>query len=47
MHMAWFNPDVAVYLLERPIKNADVPGHNVNLRRLIAAANASRESDAD
>ncbi|MGY4178375.1 hypothetical protein ACVIHH_003666 [Bradyrhizobium sp. USDA 4518] len=47
VHMAWFNPDVAAYLLERPIKNADVPGHNVNLRRLMAAANASRESGAD
>ncbi|MVT69943.1 hypothetical protein GPL21_33180 [Bradyrhizobium pachyrhizi] len=47
VHMAWFNPDVAAYLLERPIKNADVPGHNVNLRRLIAAANASRESGAE
>ncbi|MCC8945446.1 hypothetical protein H8A97_10120 [Bradyrhizobium sp. Arg62] len=47
VHMAWFNPDVAAYLLERPIKNSIVPGYNVNLRRLIAAANASRESGAE
>jgi len=42
-HMAWFNPDVAAYLLERPVRNPNVPMHNVNLRRLIASANAARE----
>lgn len=44
VHMAWFNPDVAAYLLERPIKNPNVPQYNVNLRRLIAADNAARGS---
>lgn len=44
VNMAWFNPDVAAYLLDRPIKNPNVPAYNVNLRRLIAAANAARES---
>lgn len=44
VHMSWFNPDVAAYLLERQVKNAEVPQYNINLRRLQAAANASRES---
>ncbi|WP_299803815.1 hypothetical protein [Tardiphaga sp.] len=44
VHMAWFNPDVAAYLLERPVKNANVPAYNINLRRLLAADNAVRES---
>ncbi len=43
IHMAWFDPNVAAYLLERPIKNPNVPQYNIDLRRLIAAANASRE----
>ncbi len=47
VHMAWFNPDVAAYLLERPVRNPNVASHNVNLRRLIAAANAARESGAE
>lgn len=41
-HIAWFNPDVAAYLLERPVKNYDVPQYNINLRRLMAADNAAR-----
>lgn len=41
---AWFNPDIAAFLLERPLKNKDAGFNNVPLRRLIAAANASRES---
>jgi hypothetical protein len=24
VHMAWFNPDVAAYLLERPVRNPNV-----------------------
>jgi hypothetical protein len=44
VQMAWFNPDVAAFLLDRPIKNANVASHNINLRRLIAADNAARES---
>jgi len=44
VHMAWFNPDVAAYLLERPIRNPNIPQYNVNLRRLIAADNAARQS---
>jgi hypothetical protein len=44
VQMAWFNPDVAAYLLERPIRNANVPAYNINLRRLIAADNVARES---
>ncbi|WP_256374920.1 hypothetical protein [Bradyrhizobium sp. WSM2254] len=41
--MAWFDPNVAAYLLERPVKNPNVPQYNIDLRRLIAAANASRD----
>ena len=44
VHMAWFNPDVAAYLLERPVKNPDIPQYNISLRRLLAADNAARES---
>jgi hypothetical protein len=44
VQMAWFNPDVAAYLLERPIKNANVPAYNINLRRLIAVDNGVREN---
>ncbi|MGL3109140.1 hypothetical protein [Bradyrhizobium sp. BR 1432] len=44
IHMAWFDPNVAAYLLERPVKNPNVPAYNIDLRRLIAAANASREN---
>ncbi|MCK1541623.1 hypothetical protein IVB12_06420 [Bradyrhizobium sp. 179] len=41
---AWFNPDIAAFLLERPLKNRNATFNSVPLRRLIAAANASRES---
>lgn len=41
---AWFNPDVAAYLLERPLKNQNAAFNSVPLRRLIAAANAAREN---
>jgi hypothetical protein len=44
VRMAWFNPDVAAYLLERPVRNPNVSQHNINLRRLIAVDNAARES---
>ncbi|WP_128934018.1 hypothetical protein [Bradyrhizobium zhanjiangense] len=44
IHMAWFDPNVAAYLLERPVKNPNVPQYNIDLRRLIAAANASRDN---
>ncbi|OSI67050.1 hypothetical protein BSZ21_18595 [Bradyrhizobium canariense] len=44
VHMAWFDPNVAAYLLERPVKNPNVAQYNIDLRRLIAAANASREN---
>jgi hypothetical protein len=47
VHMAWFNPDVAAYLLERPLRNPNVPTHNINLRRLIAADSAARGSGGD
>lgn len=47
IHIAWFDPNVAAYLLERPVRNPNVPQHNIDLRRLIAAANASRESQGD
>lgn len=43
VRMAWFNP-VAAYLLERPVRNPNVSQHNINLRRLMAADNAARES---
>ncbi|QHP69998.1 hypothetical protein EI171_23495 [Bradyrhizobium sp. LCT2] len=44
IHMAWFDPNVAAYLLERPVKNPNVPQYNIDLRRLIAAANSSRDN---
>ncbi|RED36202.1 hypothetical protein BJ123_108137 [Rhodopseudomonas thermotolerans] len=44
VRLAWFNPDVAAYLLERPIKNPNVPEYNIDLRRLEAAAQGARES---
>lgn len=44
IHTAWFNPDVAAYLLERPVRNPNVASHNVNLRRLLAAGSAARGS---
>lgn len=44
IHMAWFDPNVAAYLVERPIKSPNVPQYNIDLRRLIAAANASRDN---
>lgn len=47
IHMAWFDPNVAAFLLERPVKNPNVPQYNIDLRRLIATANASRESQGD
>jgi len=47
VHMAWFDPNLAAYLLERPVKSAEVTKYNINLRRLIAADNAARESGPD
>jgi hypothetical protein len=47
VQMAWFNPDVAAYLPERPVRIQKVSQHNINLRRPIAAANAARDSGAD
>jgi hypothetical protein len=46
VHMAWFNPEVAAYLLERPVRNPNVASHNINLRRLLAADNAARDSES-
>ncbi|WP_342737471.1 hypothetical protein [Bradyrhizobium sp. B117] len=43
VNAAWFDPNLAAYLLERPVKNYNVPRYNLDLRRLIAAANASRD----
>jgi hypothetical protein len=37
-------PNVAAYLLERPVRNPNASQHNINLRPLIAADNAARES---
>ena len=44
VQMAWFNPDVAACLLEKPVRNPDIPQFNISLRRLIAVDNAARES---
>ncbi|TWA89587.1 hypothetical protein [Bradyrhizobium stylosanthis] len=44
VHMAFFDPAVAAYLLKRPLPSANSSLYNINLRRLLAAANASRES---
>jgi hypothetical protein len=42
VHMAWFDPNLAAYLLERPVRSGEVTKYNINLRRLIAAGNAAR-----
>lgn len=44
MHMAFFDPAVAAYLLDRPLPSPNSSLYNVNLRRLIAAGNSARES---
>lgn len=41
---AWFDPNLAAFLLERKIPNPNASFNNVPLRRLIGAANAARES---
>lgn len=46
-HMAFFDPNVMAYLLERPVKAGNTALYNVNLRRLMGAANAARESGPD
>lgn len=43
-NMAWFNPNVAAYLLEKKIADPNVYHLSINLRRLIAADNSARES---
>lgn len=47
LHMAYFDPNVAAYLLNRPVTSPNSSLYNVNLRRLIGAANAARESGPD
>lgn len=44
---AWFDPNLAAFLLERKIPNPNASFNNVPLRRLIGAANAARESGPD
>lgn len=44
VHIAWFNPEVAAYLLERPVKNHDAVPYNINLKRLMAGAEYGRDS---
>lgn len=46
-HMAFFDPAVAAYLLERPLPAANTSLYNINLRRLQALANGARESGPD
>jgi hypothetical protein len=43
--VAWFDPNLAAYLLERPVKSGGVTKYNVNLQRLIAVDNAARGQD--
>ncbi|MGZ5987579.1 MAG: hypothetical protein ACXWLZ_00885 [Rhizomicrobium sp.] len=43
-HMAFFDPAVAAYLLNRPLPSPNSSMYNVNLRRLIAVANGARNS---
>lgn len=47
LHMAYFDPNVAAYLLNRPVTSPNSSLYNVNLRRLIGVANAARESGPD
>jgi hypothetical protein len=47
VHAAWFDPNLAAFLLERKLPNPNATFSNVPLRRLIAAANASRGSGGD
>lgn len=39
----WFDPDLAVHLLERPLKDVGTPGWNKRLNRLLAAGAGARE----
>jgi len=47
VHAAWFDPNLAAFLLDRKLPNPNASFSNVPLRRLIAAANAARESGPD
>lgn len=47
VHAAWFDPNLAAFLLDRKLPNPNATFNNVPLRRLIAAANAARESGPD
>lgn len=44
---AWFDPNVAAFLLERKLPDPNAKFNNVPLRRLMGAANAARESGPD
>lgn len=41
---AWFDPEVAAYLLDRPVKATGGAPYNVNLKRLIAGGAGGRSS---
>ncbi|MBO4228008.1 hypothetical protein [Bradyrhizobium neotropicale] len=47
VHAAWFDPNLAAFLLERKLPNPNATFNNVPLRRLLGAANAARESGPD
>jgi hypothetical protein len=40
----YLDPELAVHLLERPVKDLDTPQWNKNLNRILSAASAGRES---
>lgn len=42
---AWFDPDIAEYLLTNKVRDLSAEASNKHVRRLIAGAAASRESD--
>jgi hypothetical protein len=47
MGMAWFDPNVAAYLLEKPVANKFTLQYNPRLQRVIAVANAARGSNGE
>lgn len=47
LHQMYFDPDLAVHLLERPVKEIGTPGWNAKLNRLLALGAGAREMNED
>jgi hypothetical protein len=44
---AWFDPDLAEYLLTKKIRNLDIPASNAHVRRIMGAAAFGRSSGSE